>query len=193
MCLFFCIWHHGFYQIPTDCQLTNWLPLLENLPIGHGWIFHQDNDTKQTSKSTQKWILPLPPQSSDLNPKISGVNWEERHQHGSQHLKHGEILYSRMVSDQVICSMIPFHNCSHKTQNGGRLTGLWNISNAKAMCLFELMLGHKITVGTWYSTLLFTLWLHLSLIYVWYTLYTHKKYLMTHMHFRVYEYTSGSL
>ncbi len=54
---------------------NNWLPLLETLQICHGLIFHQDNDTKQTSKSTQKWILSLPPQSNDLNPKTSGVNW----------------------------------------------------------------------------------------------------------------------
>ncbi len=54
---------------------NNWLPLLETLQICHGLIFHQDNDTKQTSKSTQKLILSLPPQSNDLNPKTSGVNW----------------------------------------------------------------------------------------------------------------------
>ncbi len=43
--------------------------------MGSGWIFHQDNNPKQTSKSTQKRVtenkiklLPWPSQSSDLNP-----------------------------------------------------------------------------------------------------------------------------
>ncbi|XDV52022.1 hypothetical protein PO909_020804 [Leuciscus waleckii] len=27
-----------------------------NLIMGRGWIFHQDNGPKQTSKSTQKWV-----------------------------------------------------------------------------------------------------------------------------------------
>jgi len=38
-----------------------------NLMMGPVWIFHQDNDPKQTSKSTQKKFLPLPSQSPDLN------------------------------------------------------------------------------------------------------------------------------
>ncbi len=29
---------------------------VRNLIMGHGWIFHQDNNPKQTSKSTQKWV-----------------------------------------------------------------------------------------------------------------------------------------
>jgi len=50
--------------------------------MGRGWIFHQDNDPKQTSKSKKKWVtehkmklLPWPPQSPDLNPKEN--EWSE--------------------------------------------------------------------------------------------------------------------
>ncbi len=46
-----------------------------NLIMGRGWIFHQDNNPKQTSKSTQKWVtghkmklLPWLSQFPDLNP-----------------------------------------------------------------------------------------------------------------------------
>ncbi len=48
---------------------------VRNLITGRVWIFHQDNNPKQTSKSTQKWftehkmnLLLWPSQSSDLNP-----------------------------------------------------------------------------------------------------------------------------
>jgi len=46
-----------------------------NLQMGHCWIFHQDNEPKQISKSIQKWVtehkievLPWPFQSPDHNP-----------------------------------------------------------------------------------------------------------------------------
>jgi len=39
------------YQQIKNPNLT---PSDRNLIMGHGWIFHQDNDPKQTSKSTQK-------------------------------------------------------------------------------------------------------------------------------------------
>ncbi len=60
--LFFCqrswtscldTWHHGFYQIPTDKNL-NLTASVRNLIMGQVWIFQQDNNPKQTSKSTQK-------------------------------------------------------------------------------------------------------------------------------------------
>ncbi len=48
---------------------------VRNLIMVRGWIFHQDNNPKQTLKSTQKWVtehkmklLPWLSQSSDLNP-----------------------------------------------------------------------------------------------------------------------------
>ncbi len=48
---------------------------VRNLIMGRVWIFNQDNNPKQTSKSTQKRVteqkknlLPWPSQSSDLNP-----------------------------------------------------------------------------------------------------------------------------
>ncbi len=68
---------HGFmysikYQQIKNLNLT---ASVRNLIMGRGWIFHQDNNPKQTSKSTQKWVtehkmklLPGPSQSSDLNP-----------------------------------------------------------------------------------------------------------------------------
>ncbi len=48
---------------------------VRSLIMCHVWIFHQDNNPKQTSKSTQKWVteykmnlLPWLSQFSDLNP-----------------------------------------------------------------------------------------------------------------------------
>jgi len=39
------------YQLIKNPNLT---PFDRNLIMGCGWVFHQDNDPKQTSKSTQK-------------------------------------------------------------------------------------------------------------------------------------------
>ncbi len=49
---------HGFmfsikYQQIKNLNLT---ASVRNLIMGRGWIFHQDNNPKQTSKSTQKWV-----------------------------------------------------------------------------------------------------------------------------------------
>ncbi len=75
---------HGFmdsikYQQIKNLNLT---ASVRNLIMGRGWIFHQDNNPKQTSKSTQKWVtehkmklLPGPSQSSDLNPTEN--EWRE--------------------------------------------------------------------------------------------------------------------
>ena len=59
------------YQQIKNQNLT---PSARNLIMGRGWIFHQDNDPKQTSKSTQKFVvehkmklLPWPSQSPKLN------------------------------------------------------------------------------------------------------------------------------
>jgi len=41
------------YQQIKNQNLT---PSARNLIMGRGWIFHQDNDPKQTSKSTQKCV-----------------------------------------------------------------------------------------------------------------------------------------
>jgi len=48
---------HGIMdQIQTD-KNQNMTPSARNLIIGRGWmIFHQDNDPKQTSISTQKCV-----------------------------------------------------------------------------------------------------------------------------------------
>ncbi len=60
------------YQQIENLNLT---ASVRNLIMGCGWIFHQDNNPKQTSKSTQNCVtehkmklLPWPSQSSDLNP-----------------------------------------------------------------------------------------------------------------------------
>ena len=37
-------------------QNLNLMAAARNLIMGRGWIFHQDNDPKQTSKSTQKCV-----------------------------------------------------------------------------------------------------------------------------------------
>uniref|UniRef100_A0A8C1IZP6 Uncharacterized protein n=1 Tax=Cyprinus carpio TaxID=7962 RepID=A0A8C1IZP6_CYPCA len=59
------------HQIPTDKSL-NLTVSVRNLIMGRGWIFHQDSDPKQTSKSTQKCVtehkmnlLPWTSQSSE--------------------------------------------------------------------------------------------------------------------------------
>ena len=41
------------YQLIKNQNLT---ASARNLIMGRGWIFHQDNGPKQTSKSTQKWV-----------------------------------------------------------------------------------------------------------------------------------------
>ncbi len=41
------------YQQITNLNLT---ASVRNLIMGHGCIFHQDNNPKQTSKSIQKWV-----------------------------------------------------------------------------------------------------------------------------------------
>ncbi len=41
------------YQQIKNLNLTD---SVRNLIMGRGWIFHQDNNPKQTSKSTQKWV-----------------------------------------------------------------------------------------------------------------------------------------
>ncbi len=68
-------WHHGFYQIPTYKTNLNLTASVTNLIMGRVSIFHQDNNPKQTSKSTQKCVtehkmklLPWLSLSSDLNP-----------------------------------------------------------------------------------------------------------------------------
>ncbi len=64
------------YQQIKNLYLT---ASVRNLIMDHVWIFHQDNDPKQTSKSTQKCVtahkmklLPWLSQFPDL--KMSGVN-----------------------------------------------------------------------------------------------------------------------
>ncbi len=75
---------HGIMD-SIKCQQIKNLNLtasVRNLIMDHVWIFHQDNDPKQTSKSTQKFItehkmklMPWLSQSSDLNP--TEIEWGE--------------------------------------------------------------------------------------------------------------------
>ena len=51
------------------------MPLVKKLKLGHDWTFQQDNDPKNTSKSTKAWfqkkawkVLEWLSQSPDLNP-----------------------------------------------------------------------------------------------------------------------------
>ncbi len=85
------------YQQIKNLNLT---ASVRNLIIGRGWIFHQDNNPKQTSKSTQKCVtehkmklLPWLSQSSDLNGREEAPSWSCESE-GS-----GEILDEGMVSD----------------------------------------------------------------------------------------------
>jgi len=84
-------WHCGFHQISKYQNLT---PSARNLIMGSGWYLHQDNDPKQTSKSTQKYVtqhkmklLAWPSQTLWTQEPI----WESE---GS-----GEILHGGMISD----------------------------------------------------------------------------------------------
>ncbi len=58
-----------------EWEYTSEIFSLRNRIMGRGWIFHQDNNPKQTSKSTQicvtehkRKLLPWPSKYSDLNP-----------------------------------------------------------------------------------------------------------------------------
>jgi len=48
--------YHGFWQIPTDKKNKNLTASARNLIMGRRWIFYQDNNPKQTSGSTQKYV-----------------------------------------------------------------------------------------------------------------------------------------
>ena len=49
---------HGIVDSIKYQQIKNQnlMPSARNLRMGRDWIFHQDNDPKQTSKSTQKCV-----------------------------------------------------------------------------------------------------------------------------------------
>ncbi len=97
---------HGIMDSIKQQQIKN-LNLtssVRNLIMGRGWIFHQDNNPKQTSKSTQKWVTehktsvpPWPSQSSDLNPTEN--EWGELKRRSCESEGSGEILNEGMVSD----------------------------------------------------------------------------------------------
>jgi len=60
----------------------NLTPSARNLIMGRGWIFHQDNSPKQTSKSTQKCVtehkmtvpVPWPDEWSELKRRSTNMN-----------------------------------------------------------------------------------------------------------------------
>ncbi len=116
---------HDIMDSIEDQQVTN-LNLtasVRNLIMGRGWIFHQDNNPKLTSKSTQKWVtehkinlLPWPSQSSDLNPEENEwVNWREEAPTWSWYSEgSGEILYEGMVSD-LLSSVLQTHRRKLRT------------------------------------------------------------------------------
>jgi len=119
------------------------MPSARNLVIGHGWIFHQDSDPKQTSKSKQIFVtehkmklLSWPSQFPDL---MSGVNWRDeaptwiRESEGS-----GESLYGGMVSD-LLSGVL-------QTQQNWLQTGkrrLQNVFNKRVPVLFFFLKTRK--------------------------------------------------
>ncbi len=103
MCLYFCwrswtscsdTWHHGFYQIPTDKKNKKWL--LENLIMGHVWIFQPDNNPKTNLKNNTKMGHWAQNQASAMaipvlcpDPCRKRVRWteEKKLRHGDMNLK----------------------------------------------------------------------------------------------------------
>ncbi len=89
------------YQQMKNQNLT---ASVRNLIMGHVLIFQQDNNPKQTSKYTQKWVtehkmnlLSLLSLSSDLNPTENELGELKRRSCESE--GSGEILDEGMVSD----------------------------------------------------------------------------------------------
>ncbi len=67
---------------------------VRNLITGRVWIFHQDNNPKQTSKSTQKWFTQNESSAMAVpvlwpEPCRKWVRWteEKKHRHGAVNLK----------------------------------------------------------------------------------------------------------
>lgn len=72
VCCFCCNWNHEFFSIPENPKVQLSFQIFK---LKYTWIMQQNNDQKNISKSTIKWlkkenkikVLEWPSQSSNLN------------------------------------------------------------------------------------------------------------------------------
>ncbi len=109
------MWHHGFYQIPTDKnqQVTE---SVRNLVMGHVWIFQPDNNLNTNLKNNTKNGSRAQNQASAMAipvlwPEPVEHEWGElkKHRHGAVNLKDLERFWMKewsLISCQVFSNLI---------------------------------------------------------------------------------------